>query len=362
MIYFISTVGTVILVGFSDFYPKLRKAGSWMSILVLSMLAGWRNMGGKDFFVYQNVYYGVIPAYFTDEKGYIWLNNLFSGLGLSYNIFLFFYSFVAIALLVWFLHKHTKYSSFALLFYIACYFFFYNLVLNRQMLCMSFALWAIYQWNNNKWCSFGIIALGMMFHNSIFVIVPFLLIFEVLNHTKGCIGWYCFFGVLLLFTSFVEPMRAVELVGQIPGLSFISTRLQGYFQRGEVSAYTLNSIEYLKMGFGLGIILPYLRQIMQDKTNRVWVFLYFVGLVMLIWTRNIEILFRIFVYFDLSLLVLLSICLDFFLKSFSGQQREIALISTYGFMGCLSLFSILYRVYHFDNGAFFYNYHFYFMG
>ena len=57
MIYFIVIYGIVILLSFMDFSKKLHIWGSCLSVLSLSMLAGWRTMGGIDFEGYRSIYY-----------------------------------------------------------------------------------------------------------------------------------------------------------------------------------------------------------------------------------------------------------------------------------------------------------------
>ena len=361
MIYFIVIYGIVILLSFMDFSKKLHIWGSCLSVLSLSMLAGWRTMGGIDFEGYRSIYYGFYTAYFENEYGYIWLSNLFSSLSLSYNSFLFVYTLISISLLVVFLYKHTKFPSFALLFYMACYFFFYNMVLNRQMICMSIALWAIYEWGHNKWKSMFLITMGMLFHNSIFVIVPFLLIFDFLRKFSSTKKWIIFFSVFICFTILCSPVEVIDVLANLPGLSFIGNRLKNYLLKAETSTYALNVVEYIKMIIAFVIILPSIRTLIKNQESHIWLFFYFVGVILLIWIRNIEVLFRVFVYFDLSLLVILPLCLNILLKKFNSDQRKVILFGAYACMGVLAIFSILYRTHNFDNGIF-WTYHFYFLG
>ena len=90
MIYFLTIYSLVALLSLTDFIPKWRKAGAFFCVLLLSMLAGWRTMGGSDFFIYQDIYYGLGLNYFSAEAGYAFLSNIFSLMGLSFNGFLFF--------------------------------------------------------------------------------------------------------------------------------------------------------------------------------------------------------------------------------------------------------------------------------
>lgn len=359
MIYFLSIYSAVAALSFTDFSPKLRRVGSFFCVILLAMLAGWRNMGGSDFYIYQDIYYGLSLNYMSSEAGYALLNNLFSFVGFSFNAFLFFYSLISVSVLAAFLEKHVKYPKFALLFYMACYFFFYNMVLNRQMLCMSLTLWVIYFWDKNKLLSLLYLFTGFFFHQSIIALLPFLLVYEVLKRTKGVKFWTAFFVLFIGVTAALSPMRFINLISYVPGLSFIAGRTLGYFENASGS-YTLNAVEYVKMAAALMIILPFLKKIWAEKANRIWLFLYFSGAILLFWTRNVEILFRIFAYFDLSLLVLIPLAINLFLAKFPQSKRRPLLLLIYSTVGVLAVGAILYRTAKFGDGAF-WSYQFYFL-
>ena len=359
MLYFLIIYSSVVVLSFTDFVPKWRKIGSLGCILLLSMLAGWRTMGGSDFFIYQDIYYGLGINYFSSEMGYAIINNLFSAAGFSFNGFLFFYSLLSIALMVLFLEKHSLYPKFSLLIYLGCYFFFYNMVLNRQMFCMSMALWVIYWWNKNRLFSILCLLLGMSFHQSLFALLPFLLVYEGLQHTQGSKYWISFFVIFALITIFVSPQQAVLWVGQVPGLSFISGRLLGYLERAS-GLYTLNIVEYIKLLIVLPVFFICLKKIVWEKSMRIWLFMYFCGIIFLLWTRNIEVLFRIFAYFDISLLMLLPFCVKILTASFLPRQRQILLLGIYVLTGLLAIGAILYRTANFGD-AVFWSYQFYFL-
>lgn len=359
MIYFLTIYSAVAALSLTDFIPKWRKWGAFLCILLLSMLAGWRTMGGKDFFIYQDIYYGLGLNYFSSEMGYAFINNIFSAIGFSFNGFLFFYSLVSIALLVLFLEKHSLYPKFSLLIYMGCYFFFYNMVLNRQMFCMSLALWTIYWWDKNNFYSLLCLLIGMSFHQSLFALLPFLLVYEVLRHTRGTKCWVAFFFVFIAATVFISPEKSVSIIGDIPGLSFVSGRLLNYMEHNS-EFYTLDVMEYVKLLFVLPVLFFFLKKLIREKTMHIWLFMYFCGVIFLLWTRNIEILFRIFAYLDLSLLVLLPFCIKLFTASFLPKQRTLLLLGIYMLTGLLAIGAILYRTAHFEHGIF-WSYYFYFL-
>ena len=359
MIYFLIIYLTIAFLSLTDFIPKWRKLGAFLCIVLLAMLAGWRTMGGKDFFMYQDIYYGLALNYFSSEIGYVIANNFFANTGLSFNAFLFVYSFISIFLLVTFLEKHSLYPKWALLIYLGCYFFFYNMVLNRQMICMPLALWTIYWWDRNRLYSILCLLLGMSFHQSLFALLPFLLVYEFLKHTSGIRYWLSFFILFALTVILCSPQKAAIILGQLPGLGFISERLLGYLEKNSIY-YTLDPVEYVKLLCIVPLLLFFFKKIIKEKLMRIWLFIYFCGVFFLLWTRNIEILFRVFAYFDISLLILLPFCIKIFTNAFLPKQRNILLLGIYILTGVLAIGAILYRTANFSNGIF-WAYQFYFL-
>ena len=360
MIYFLSIYCLVIILSFTDFNKKYKRLGAIAIIILLAMLAGFRNMGGMDFLFYKDLYNRLALNYLSSEFGYALFNNLFSSLGFSFNFFLFVYTFISVYFMVSFLEKYTPFPKFSILFYMASYFFYYNMVLNRQMICITAVLWVLFLWNKNKLCSLFVLFSAFLFHQSIIVILPFLLIFEMIKNSKGVICWGGYFIFAIVITLVVNPIDFSNYISFIPGLSFVTVRTLDYFSKTEVSLYTLNKLEYLKMFLMLLILLPCLKTILKNKENKIWVFFYFTGLIVMFWTRNIEILFRVFVYFDLSLLFLLPLCLNIFITKFPSEQKKTVLLFSYGLMGILALASIYYRISNFDHGVFLL-YKFYFL-
>lgn len=359
MIYFLSIYSAIAALSFTDFSPKLRRLGAFLCVLLLSMLAGWRNMGGKDFFVYQDIYYGLTLNYMSSEMGYTLLNNWFAELGFSFNAFLFVYSLLSVTVLVSFLEKHVKFPKFSLLFYMACYFFFYNMVLNRQMFCMSLTLWVVYFWDRKKILSLILLFTGVLFHQSFMVLLPFLLAYEILKRTKGLRSWIIFFILFIGITATLSPLQFLNMLSSVPAFSFVSMRALSYLQNAS-GVYNLNAIEYVKMATALLIILPCLKKLWATQENRLWLFLYFSGVILLFWTNQVEILFRLFAYFDLSLLVLIPLAINLFLNDVSPTRHLPLLMFLYAVVGILATGAILYRTANFADGSF-WAYQFYFL-
>ena len=91
MSYFLLIFSLVFLLSFTDFSKKFNNFGTNISIILLSMLAGFRNIGGNDFEAYRFLYDTGLSIGDT-EVGYNIINTFFHNIGISY-ILLFYICF-----------------------------------------------------------------------------------------------------------------------------------------------------------------------------------------------------------------------------------------------------------------------------
>lgn len=358
MIYFIVIYIAVIILSFTDFSPKFNKFGTWGCIILLSCLAGFRNLGGKDFLIYQQMYETNI-FYRGIEEFYILANQLFSSLGFSYNIFLFMLSFIAILLLIMAYTKLSYLPKLSLMLYLGTYFFYYNMVLNRQMVSVALLLWVIYFWDKNKIYSLVFLLVGFLFHKSIIVILPFLFIFNFIK--KGKLLWASCLIIGFLGALFINPQSIMNYMFSVEE-SMLADRLSGYMLRSEVSSYSVEFFEYIKLGVILCVIIPVWKKLYQDTKTSVWLFLYFIGAIFLVWSYKLEVMFRLFMYFDLSFTILIPAAIKIYLSKISlpKSQKDFSLLCAYALVGIIALVSILHRIANFDQGSFL-EYKFYFI-
>ncbi len=358
MIYFLTICSLVFVLSFTDFSQKFGNLGTNISILLLSMLAGFRNIGGKDFAVYRFFYETGLSIGDT-EFGYNFINMFFHNIGISYNMFLFIISFASIFLLIKAFQKISIYPKLSLLLYLGTYFFFYNMVLNRQMIAVSLLLWIIFFWDKNKIYSLLLLFIAFSFHKSIIIILPFLFIFDLAKNKK--IIWMALLIIGTILAIFITPQNLMDTI--FSGDTMISNRLGGYMQSQENSLvlYNVEFFEYIKLLIMIFIIFPIWKILYMNNKIRIWLFFYFVGIIFLIWSSKYEIMFRLFMYFDLSFIILFPYCLQIYVSKFATSSKQIKFAQTlaYSFVGIIAVISICYRAYNFGN--FLSEYQFYFM-
>lgn len=355
MSYFLSIFSLVFLLSFTDFSKKFNNFGTNLSIILLSMLAGFRNVGGNDFEAYRFLYDTGLSIGDT-EVGYNIVNMFFHNIGISYNMFLFIISFFSIFVLVKALQKISVYPKLSLLLYIGTYFFFYNMVLNRQMVAVSLLLWIIFFWERNKIYSLALLVLAFSFHKSVIIVFPFLLLFEFAKNKK--LRWLFLFVLGIILALFITPKDMMD--GIISSSLTINNRLSGYIlqQENSLMSYNVEIFEYIKLIIMFFIIIPICKKLYADKRTSIWLFFYFIGAIFLIWSSKYEIMSRLYIYFDLSFIILFAYCLETYIKKFLLSDKQFKFY-VYFIIGIVAIISVCYRAYNF--GDFMSEYQFYFM-
>ena len=230
------------------------------------------------------------------------------------------------------------------------------MVLNRQMIAISLLLWIIFFWEKNKIYSLALLFLAFSFHKSIIIISPFLLIFEFAKNKK--FRWMFLFVLGIVLALFITPKDIMDRL--VSSSLTVNNRLSGYIlqQENSLMAYNVEIFEYIKLIIMVTIIIPIWKELYANTKTLIWLFFYFIGAIFLIWGRQYEIMFRLYIYFDLSFIILFTYCLETYIYKFSLSDKEFK-IFMYFVIGIIAIISVFYRAYNF--GDFLSEYQFYFM-
>ena len=118
--------------------------------------------------------------------------------------------------------------------------------------------------------------------------------------------------------------------------------------------FTLNIMEYIKMIIIICAILILFPKLIGDYFNEILIKSYCVFFILIFAFGDIEIFFRIAMYFDLVILFLIPILFD------KISMTRFSRITIYTLVVIFFAFSFIYRVHNFDNGEF-YQYKFFFL-
>lgn len=330
-----------------------RKISLFISWFLMSITAGLRNVGGlyTDYAAYKAHYNGDFGGFFIDsfEKGYciaVWLGNF---IGLSFNMFLFILTSVTLFFLIRIIAKYSQAPMLSILLYVGTYFLYYNMVLTRQMVAVVAFIYCIrYIITKEDWKFFVVLLIGFSFHNSIVILLPAYPILRFLKLNKYTV---------LLIVSFTLCFYVVGIENLLVslfslGVNDMTGKMVGYVVKA--SNFHLNIMEYVKMGVMItGIIILY--SMLKDSfENEVFIksYLIFCGFIFVF--GHVEILFRMAMYFDLTILFLIPIMLNKI--SFTFHSKIIIYVA----LALFSFASFVYRANNFDNGEF-YQYKFYFL-
>jgi hypothetical protein len=224
------------------------------------------------------------------------------------------------------------------------------------MIAVSLLLWIVFLWNNNKIYSLMLLFIAFSFHKSIIIILPFLFIFDLSKNKKFI--WLLLSVIGVFFAMFITPQNMMDSL--FTENTMVNYRIGGYLLRQENISYNVEIFEYIKLSVMLLIIIPIIKRLYVNIKTSIWLFFYFIGAIFLIWSSKYEIMFRLFMYFDLSFIILLPYCLEIYLSKMflSKKQSKIIKIFVYGLIGIIAVSSIYYRASNFSG---FSEYKFYFM-
>lgn len=160
-----------------------NKKISFITSSLMALMAGLRFYTGYDFLSYKDffqqtdkfsdIFNGTVDA----ESGYLFLNYLFSSIGLNFYFFILFFSIVSIGLLGYFLYRYTPYPSLFLMYYYARFFLVRDMGQIRSALACIILLYAIPFIIKKKFIPFLLIVLlASLFHvTALFFVAAYIL-------------------------------------------------------------------------------------------------------------------------------------------------------------------------------------------
>lgn len=318
---------------------KCRRVALVAMWLLLTLSAGLRNMGGVDYDAYRDQYNGIdSESYF--ETGYCWSVDIGNFLGLSYNGFILVLTGITLFFLLRFYWKYSSLPLLSIVLYVGLYFFYYNMILLRQMVAVVFFLYALQFIREKKTIGFLLTTFaGSLFHLSILVVIP---VYFYLRYFKISLP-----SLLILFGISV----AVYIGGLLFFLElFLHVGLSLFVERAIAYAaadnFQTNVVEYLKMAAMLSLLAVTYKRIAGNYANEVLVKCYLAFCVLLLCFGRYEVMFRVAMYFDLALTLLVPLMIG----AVRMNLRSKVLI--YLLAGAVASFSLLWRLYKFDNGSF----------
>lgn len=241
-----------------NIYLSFRKKNNTfvlvLSIIVLSFLAGFGKSETGDLYYYRLVY----EIHLTNswEIAYIWINDFFANLGLSFELFHTILSAISIALAVIGLKAFTNNNHLTLSLYSIVFFQFLAIAMRFSMACSVVLLgfkYLLAKDRKKNLLYFAFVALGTLFHTSALFAALFFLValnknaIQVLKKVLLIVN-----GVGILFILF---MMAVPSISTYLSRVFISLARFGsesfsdmatkYMSQGYSRSYALYSFLYL---------------------------------------------------------------------------------------------------------------------
>lgn len=222
------------------------------SFIYTILIFGQRWMTGTDYPNYLRYY---LTDFQVSEPGYYFLQDFLASNNLDFGILIFIILFITMFNNYRFLIKIPKYTDIIIYLYLLSELFFAQMSQIRQFIAISFFINSFfYAYENKIGRSFLNVVFGALFHNSIFFLVPFILIQPKLDRIKS---------LYLLLVSAVLP-----LVNLSPLLNLsVFSRYSSYL----VSRYNveLSLFHYFRFYIIILIVFVFLWNVDRLKKNKV---------------------------------------------------------------------------------------------
>jgi hypothetical protein len=281
MIYFaiavmLSSLAFVELAKSSRMYSVISL---FFTLIIFVLIAGLRNNVGADWVSYIDFYHNVEEAERV-EIGYRLLNNYFSGLSVSYTIFLLSINLFALILMFYFIKNNTKLMLLASLLFFCDLYLYYNLSGIRQAIAISITCYSITYVINRQFFKFILaVLLASFFHASalVFIFIYYLPV--------GMPSFKFIFVVIILFIIgfiFQENISEIITLYNIKDATF-------YVKNQEnIISFKDYIVGIVKRSILVLVLFLYGRPFFINKNNWLFTNIYLFGLIIYICTYNIS--------------------------------------------------------------------------
>lgn len=301
MIWFYLLITLLLLATITDYYRRYTKVTLFISFFLLLIVAGFRNMGGSDYIVYRDHFNGFEGSRW--EIGYELVVSFFRFIGFNYFFFVFFVSLFTLIALFYCIRKYSQYPQFSLMLYFGGYFVYYNLIATRQLIALMIFLFSLQYLIDKKDVKFLLLILfGSLFHSSSLILIPgyFFVRFFKFNF------WYILvasFPIYIIFQFKIE-----DLIGFFAanGFNFVESRMvDGYM----VADRSLPITTFVRIGVTLSLFVSSYKNLKDNESYIVYFKLYFLFVLFFIAFNQLDIMIRMWVYFEMPSIFLIPMVL-----------------------------------------------------
>lgn len=263
-----------------------------MPVFLLSIYTGTRiNVGGYDYHVYK--YFYELP-YFQNPYGYeyffILLRDFSKFLGLNYNFFLLFLSFIFNFIIYKLFISYSRYPTLSFLIYLSTFYYWHNFTIIRNFIAIIiFWISLKYIIERKIFIYIFLITLACFFHKTAIILYP---LYFLLNYgfTKKSLSFLFILSLIINPLSFIIFKLNISFLG-------LSERLNRYSHIIEHG----NFYEFLELLIFVTILLFYFKN--STKKESVLLNLNIFALFIFISFYRFAIILRVLDYFRLGIFI-----------------------------------------------------------
>ncbi|MDO5397165.1 MAG: EpsG family protein [bacterium] len=332
-----------------------------ITICVLILVAGMRNVGGTDFNVYRIIYRNAPKlwdffryfssiddryAVFGMERGYLFLNSFFKTIGVSYYGFIFVHSLFVISLIYFATREYT--NNFTVVIFIVLYkMYFYDFFISiRQTTTIALFMLMMKDIERQNWKRYYILwILCYLTHNSSIMLSVVYFIGKLNLSKKLLIRLNMIFIPMIIISYLNVPvLRVLEPILNFNLFSTEKTqeKAENLIMGGNVESINwLHTIEYFGVMFFLVKFYDEIKDVFPKSDIMIKMFICLLPIFTLF--RNYILITRIKDYFTISYGFILS----YLCMIRKGQYKQLVYLATIGWCG----FGYFRYINAFDGGA-----------
>lgn len=289
-----------------------------ITVCILALIAGLRNVGGTDFNIYRTIYESAptLSDYFAQyadlddlyrtfgvERGYLFVNSLFKTMHLSFYGFIFIHSFFVMLLTYYGTRKYTNNYSIVILVLLYKFYFYDVFISLRQPITIALFFLMIKDIEKRNWKRYFLLCIvSYSFHTAAIILFAVYFINRIRLTKRKIIGLNIIFIPTLILSAANVPV--LQIFNPILSLDIFATdeafnKANALINGVSVSSINwLHTAEYFLLMFFLILFYEEIKEKCPNADIMIKLFLCLLPIFTLF--RNYEILTRVKDYFTIS--------------------------------------------------------------
>ncbi|MCA5918293.1 EpsG family protein [Pectobacterium brasiliense] len=203
----------------------------------LAIIAGLRSGNDPDYQNYRNIYDYASISSVDIEPFYLWINQLFKLLGISFEGLILLIALASVMLKCMAVIKYSEYFFLSIVIYISSIYLLFDLIAIRQGFSIALIMLSLRLWENRKLSALLLILIASLFHIASLSFIPVLFLVGRDFSKKFLIICLFFLSSIIVGSQVFSLMDFIQTISFLPG--FVSSKIAIYssYDKEAVSSY-----------------------------------------------------------------------------------------------------------------------------